>query len=400
MKTKLSCGNKDEKVINWNGNLKKIETMKYTLFILVIAMLSGCAKETRYSKMKREDFQTTVDGKKTDLYILKNKNGVEISVTNFGARVVEIWVPDRDGNFEDIVLGHDHVDKYIHFKGERFLGATIGRYGNRIDKGRFELDSVSYQLPINDEPNSLHGGTKGFDMVVWDAEPEGAQKLNLSYLSKDGVEGYPGNLSVKMTYELTDNDEFIITHSAVTDKKTVLNLTHHSFFNLHGAGNGSINDHKLMINADKFTPINEVLIPTGEQLADSGTPMDFQEPTLIGERVNSDDEQLKFGHGYDHNWVLKRKTANELGLAATVYESHSGRLLEVWTTEPGLQFYGGNFFDGSMIGKGGKSYDFRASLALETQHFPDSPNHSDFPSTVLMPDEIYNHVCVYKFATR
>lgn len=380
--------------------LKKIETMKYTLFILVIAMLSGCAKETRYSKMKREDFQTTVDGKKTDLYILKNKNGVEISVTNFGARVVEIWVPDRDGNFEDIVLGHDHVDKYIHFKGERFLGATIGRYGNRIDKGRFELDSVSYQLPINDEPNSLHGGTKGFDMVVWDAEPEGAQKLNLSYLSKDGEEGYPGNLSVKMTYELTDNDEFIITHSAVTDKKTVLNLTHHSFFNLHGAGNGSINDHKLMINADKFTPINEVLIPTGEQLAVSGTPMDFQEPTLIGERVNSDDEQLKFGHGYDHNWVLKRKTANELELAATVYESHSGRLLEVWTTEPGLQFYGGNFFDGSMIGKGGKSYDFRASLALETQHFPDSPNHSDFPSTVLMPDEIYNHVCVYKFATR
>lgn len=400
MKTKLSCGNKDEKVINWNGNLKKIETMKYTLFILVIAMLSGCAKETRYSKMKREDFQTTVDGKKTDLYILKNKNGVEISVTNFGARVVEIWVPDRDGNFEDIVLGHDHVDKYIHFKGERFLGATIGRYGNRIDKGRFELDSVSYQLPVNDEPNSLHGGTKGFDMVVWDAEPEGAQKLNLSYLSKDGEEGYPGNLSVKMTYELTDNDEFIITHSAVTDKKTVLNLTHHSFFNLHGAGNGSINDHKLMINADKFTPINEVLIPTGEQLAVSGTPMDFQEPTLIGERVNSDDEQLKFGHGYDHNWVLKRKTANELELAATVYESHSGRLLEVWTTEPGLQFYGGNFFDGSMIGKGGKSYDFRASLALETQHFPDSPNHSDFPSTVLMPDEIYNHVCVYKFATR
>lgn len=400
MKTKLSCGNKDEKVINWNGNLKKIETMKYTLFILVIAMLSGCAKETRYSKMKREDFQTTVDGKKTDLYILKNKNGVEISVTNFGARVVEIWVPDRDGNFEDIVLGHDHVDKYIHFKGERFLGATIGRYGNRIDKGRFELDSVSYQLPINDEPNSLHGGTKGFDMVVWDAELEGAQKLNLSYLSKDGEEGYPGNLSVKMIYELTDNDEFIITHSAVTDKKTVLNLTHHSFFNLHGAGNGSINDHKLMINADKFTPINEVLIPTGEQLAVSGTPMDFQEPTLIGERVNSDDEQLKFGHGYDHNWVLKRKTANELELAATVYESHSGRLLEVWTTEPGLQFYGGNFFDGSMIGKGGKSYDFRASLALETQHFPDSPNHSDFPSTVLMPDEIYNHVCVYKFATR
>lgn len=374
--------------------------MKHALYLLVIIILSGCVEETKYSKMKREDFQTTIDGKKTDLYTLKNKNGVEITVTNFGARVVEIWAPDRNGNFEDIVLGHDHVDKYMHFKGERFLGATIGRYGNRIDKGQFTLDSVSYQLPVNDKPNSLHGGTNGFDMVVWDVIQEEPQKLTFSYLSKDGEEGYPGNLNVKMTYELTDDNEFKITHTATTDKKTVLNLTHHSFFNLHGAGNGMINDHELMINADKFTPVNEVLIPTGEQLAVAGTPMDFQKPAPIGERVNADYEQLKFGHGYDHNWILKRKTDHDLELAATVYEPQSGRLLEVWTTEPGIQFYGGNFFDGSMIGKGGKAYNFRASLALETQHFPDSPNQPSFPSTVLMPGETYNHVCVYKLAAK
>lgn len=374
--------------------------MRHTLYLVVIIILSGCAKETKYSKMKREDFQTTVDGKKTDLYTLKNENGVEITVTNFGARVVEIWAPDRNGNFEDIVLGHDHVDKYMHFKGERFLGATIGRYGNRIDKGQFVLDSVSYQLPVNDKPNSLHGGTNGFDMVVWDVIQEEPQKLTFSYLSKDGEEGYPGNLDVTMTYELTNDNEFKITHTATTDQKTVLNLTHHSFFNLHGAGNGMINDHVLMMNADKFTPVNEVLIPTGEQLAVAGTPMDFQQPTAIGERVNADHEQLKFGHGYDHNWILKRKTDHDLELAATVYEPQSGRLLEVWTTEPGIQFYGGNFFDGSMIGKGGKTYDFRASLALETQHFPDSPNQPDFPSTVLLPGETYNHVCVYKLATK
>lgn len=380
--------------------MMNITTTKYILFISMISMLSGCINETQHSKMKREDFQTTLNGKKTDLYTLKNCNGVEITVTNFGARVVEIWAPDRNGHFEDIVLGHDNVDKYIHFKGERFLGATIGRYGNRIAKGEFELDSVKYQLPINDTPNSLHGGTKGFDMVVWNVEQEDPQKISFSYLSKDGEEGYPGNLNVKMSYELTDNNEFIITHTATTDKKTVLNLTHHSFFNLHGAGNGNINDHELMINADRFIPVDETLIPTGEQRSVIGTPMDFLKPRLIGERVNDSYEQLRFGRGYDHNWVLKRQTDHDLELAATVYEPESGRLLEVWTTEPGIQFYGGNFFDGTMIGKNGKSYNFRASLALETQHFPDSPNHPEFPSTVLMPNETYHHMCVYKLTTK
>lgn len=373
---------------------------KLAFFGLLTLLLGSCAEEKNHSTMNRQDFQTTIDGKTTDLYTLKNKNGIEITVTNFGAHVVEIWTPDKNGQFEDIVLGHDNVDAYVNYKGERFLGATIGRYGNRIKAGKFQLDGVDYQVPLNDGPNSLHGGNKGFDMVVWDAKQVNDQKLELAYLSKDMEEGYPGNLDVKMTYELTDDNEFIITHRATTDKKTVLNLTHHSFFNLHGAGNGTINDHVLTLNADRFTPVDSTLIPTGELATVEGTPMDFRQPTAIGERVNQDFEQLKFGHGYDHNWVISRKTDNETELAATVYEPQSGRVLEVFTTEPGIQFYGGNFFDGSMKGKGGKSYDYRASIALETQHFPDSPNQPNFPSTVLNPGENYYHVCVYKFGVR
>lgn len=356
--------------------------------------------QARHSQLNSADFQTIVNGKQTDLYYLSNKNGIEIAVTNFGARVVEIWAPDKKGEFVDIVLGHDNVDAYIHFKGERFLGATIGRYGNRIAAGKFTMDGKNYQLPINDKPNSLHGGTMGFDMVVWDTEQIDAQTLIFTYLSKDGEEGYPGNLKVKMTYRLTDDNEFIITHQATTDKKTVINLTHHSFFNLHGAGNGTINDHELMLCADKYTPVNNVLIPTGELASVDNTPMDFRKATPIGARVDNDFEQLAYGHGYDHNWVLKRKTDKELELAATVYEPVSGRYMEVWTTEPGIQFYGGNFFDGSMVGKNGKHYNHRASLALETQHFPDSPNQPSFLSTVLMPGEQYNHVCVYKLGVK
>ncbi|SEF70042.1 aldose 1-epimerase [Parabacteroides chinchillae] len=356
--------------------------------------------QARHSRLGRADFQAKVDGKQTDLYYLTNKNGVEIAVTNFGGRVVEIWAPDKNGQFADIVLGHDNVNAYANYKGERFLGATIGRYGNRIDKGQFTLDGKDYQLPINDKPNSLHGGDKGFDMVVWDADQTNPQTLVLSYVSKDGEQGYPGTMKVKMTYHLSNDNEFVITHEATTDKNTVINLTHHSFFNLHGAGNGTINDHVLMLNADKFTPVNNVLIPTGELTDVTDTPMDFRKATPIGERVDNNFEQLAFGHGYDHNWVLKRKTANELELAASVHEPVSGRYMEVWTTEPGIQFYGGNFFDGSMIGKRGQKYNYRASLALETQHFPDSPNHPNFPSTVLKPGEQYKHICVYKFGVK
>lgn len=363
-----------------------------TLFLFLIMQPVKAQK----SRINRADFQTTLDNKKTDLFLLSNDNGIEISVTNFGGRVVEIWAPDRNGQFEDIVLGHDHIDKYVNYTGERFLGATIGRYGNRIAKGKFTLDTKKYQLPVNDGPNSLHGGFKGFDMVVWDAEQPDSQTLLLKYYSQDGEEGYPGNLTVTMKYHLTESNEFIITHEATTDKRTVVNLTHHSFFNLHGAGNKDINDHILMINADKFTPVDFTLIPTGIIQSVENTPMDFRKPTVIGLRADDDFEQLRFGKGYDHNWVLDRKTTHDIELAASVYEPASGRYLEVWTTEPGIQFYGGNFFDGSEIGKNRKSYGYRASLALETQHFPDSPNHPNFPSTVLNPGETYKHTCIYK----
>lgn len=371
------------------------------IYLLFILLSVGCQTQNmKHIKSKKSDFQTELNGKRTDLFILKNSNGLEMAVTNFGARVVELWVPDKNQNFADIVLGHKTVDEYVNYKGERFLGATIGRYGNRIAHGKFELEGIAHQLPLNNGPNSLHGGTKGFDMVVWDTKQIDAGKLEFTYISKDGEEGYPGNLKVKMVYQLTDDNEFIITHQATTDKPTVINLTHHSFFNLHGEGNGTINDHILMINADKYTPVDSVLIPNGEFVNVDGTPMDFRTPTEIGSRLGTDFEQLKYGGGYDHNWILNRKTNDKIELAATVYEPASGRYMEVQTTEPGIQFYGGNFFDGSIIGKCGKTYDYRGSLALETQHFPDSPNQPDFPGTVLNPGENYYHVCIYKFGVK
>lgn len=375
--------------------------MKTELLLLLLgaASLTGCCEKS-HSRVDRADFQAVVDGKQTDLYTLRNRNGVEITVTNYGAHVVEVWVPDRDGRFADVVLGHDALDKYVDYEGERFLGATIGRYGNRIAGGRFTLDGTEYNVPVNDGPNSLHGGVKGFDRVVWDARQTSPQRLELSYVSPDGEEGYPGTLSVEMVYELTDDNEFRITHDATTDRPTVVNLTHHSFFNLHGAGEGTINDHELMIAASRFTPIDSTLIPTGELAPVEGTPLDFRTPHAIGERVDTPFRQLDYARGYDHNFVLDRKTPAGLELAATVYEPRSGRYMEVWTTEPGLQFYGGNFFDGTMHGKQGKCYDYRASLALETQHFPDSPNQPAFPSTELRPGDAYHHVCVYKFGTK
>ena len=362
----------------------------------------GCTPTpTSLSKVNRTDFQTVVDGKSTDLYTLKNKNGIELTVTNFGARIVELYAPDRYGKFEDIVLGHNHIDKYVHYgTTERFLGSTIGRYGNRIAGGNFMLDGVTYSLPVNNGPNSLHGGVKGFDMLVWDVCRVETQIIEFLLVSPDGDQGYPGTLTVHMTYELTDDNELIIKNKATTSKKTVVNLSHHSFFNLHGAGNGTINDHVMMLNASNYIPVDITLIPNGSIATVEGTPMDFRVPTVIGERVDSDFEQLVYGRGYDHNWVIDRTTADEPELAAVVYEPLLGRLLEVWTTEPGIQFYGGNFFDGSSKGKEGKSYDYRASFALETQHFPDSPNHPNFPSTVLEPGQQYYHKCVYKLGIK
>ncbi|HEU4552275.1 MAG TPA: aldose epimerase family protein, partial [Chitinophaga sp.] len=343
------------------------------------------------------NFDTTIDGKQVKLFYLRSKGGVQMAVTNYGAKVVALLAPDRERQLADVELGYDKIGQYVNTK-ERYYGGVVGRYGNRIAKGRFKLDGKEYKLAVNNNANHLHGGLKGFNDVVWDVKQPDANTLEFHYLSKDGEEGYPGNLDITMTYALTDSNEFKIDYKATTDKPTVVNLTHHSFWNLHGAGNGDINDHVLMLNADKFTPVDSGLIPSGKLEPVKGTPMDFTKPTPIGERVGADFEQLKFGKGYDHNWVLNKK-GNELSLAATVLEPRSGRYMEVWTTEPGVQFYGGNFMAGD-VGKGGKTYIHRGALALETQHYPDSPNQPSFPSVVLRPGETYHQTCIYKFGVK
>jgi aldose 1-epimerase len=343
-------------------------------------------------------FDTTVDGKPVKLYYLKSKGGVQAAVTNYGAKIVGLLAPDKDGKLEDVELGYDNIAKYISTK-ERYYGGIVGRYGNRIAKGKFKVDGKEYTLAVNNGVNHLHGGKKGFNDVVWDAEQTNDHTLKFHYLSVDGEEGYPGNLDVTLTYELTDSNEFKINYEAHTDKATVVNLTNHSFFNLHGAGNGDINDHIMMINADRFTAVDSTLIPTGELAPVKGTPMDFTTPKAIGERVDADFQQIKYGAGYDHNYVLN-KTGKELSLAARVEEPKSGRTLEVWTTEPGVQFYGGNFLDGTDTGKGGKTYVHRGAFCLETQHFPNSPNQASFPTVVLKPGENYAHTCVYKFGVK
>lgn len=343
-------------------------------------------------------FDKNIDGKQVKLYHLKGKGNIQVAITNYGAKIVSLLAPDKQGQLADVELGYDNIDQYVNTK-ERYYGGIVGRYGNRIAKGKFKVDGKEYTLAVNNGVNHLHGGKKGFNDVVWDAEQPNDHTLKLHYLSKDGEEGYPGNLDITLTYELTDSNEVKIDYSATTDKATVVNLTNHSFFNLHGAGNGDINDHIMYINADKFTPVDSTLIPKGKLEAVKGTPMDFTTPTKIGERVDADFEQLKFGKGYDHNYVLNKK-GKELSLAATVEEPQSGRFLEVWTTEPGVQFYGGNFLDGTDKGKEGKTYGHRGAFCLETQHFPDSPNQPSFPSVVLKPGETYTSTCVYKFGVK
>ncbi len=321
-----------------------------------------------------------------------------MQVTNFGARVVSLWVEDRDGKWDDIVLGHNNIDSYVNFAGERFLGATIGRYGNRIADGKFSLDGKEYQLSRFNNGQSLHGGDKGFDMVVWNVDSLSSNSIYFSYLSKDMEEGYPGNLSVRMSYTLTSDNEFAIEHYATTDKATPINLTHHSFFNLKGEGNGTVNSNILNINAYGYNPVNDKLIPTGEIADVAGTPFDFTTPKAIGADLGQKCEQFDNCRGYDHNFILDRSSKNSLEMAATVYEPSNGRYMAVWTTEPAIQFYGGNFFDGQRTGKSGKPYKFREAIALETQHYPDSPNQPQFPSTILRPGEEYNHTCIYKFS--
>lgn len=380
--------------------------MKKILCTLAAAtLLVGCggnaqkAEQSALNLMKAEDFAATIDGKQVGLYTLTNGT-ITMQVTNFGGRVVSLWTPDRDGNMEDIVLGYDKLDRYVNNTGERFLGAPVGRVANRINKGEFELDGVKYNVPQNSNGHALHGGNKGIDMVVWDVEYVADNAITLVLHSKDGEDGFPGNLDITMTYTLTPENEFEVTYHAKTDKKTVVNLSHHSFFNLKGEGNGTIEDHILIIKADKITPTDAGLIPTGELLAVDGTPFDFREPHAIGERIGADDVQLKNGGGYDMNWVLSREDNGQVETVATLYEPQSGRAMDVATDQVAIQFYSGNFFDGKYTGKYGRPINYRESVALETQKHPDAINHPEFPSIVLNPDEVYTHVCVYKFYTK
>jgi len=376
-----------------------------TIFLLQTAQSRGTASAAKKKEVKQEmsvevkSFGEIPGGQKVDLYTLTNSSGLKAEIMTYGAIVVSLQVPDRGGKFDDIVLGYNDLDDYI--KNNPYFGAIVGRYGNRIGKGKFTLDGVQYTLATNNGENHLHGGVKGFDKIVWQAEPikhrEGVG-VKLTYLSKDGEEGYPGNLSCTVTYTLTERNELKIEYLATTDKPTVVNLTHHGYFNLTGCKQ-DILGHELMLNADQFTPVDAGLIPTGELRPVKGTVMDFTRPTPIGARIDSDYEQLKFGGGYDHNWVVNWG-GRSLTLAARVYEPATGRVMEVLTTEPGIQFYCGNFLDGTITGKNGIVYKHRYGFCLETQHYPESPNKPGFPSTVLRPGQEYQTTTIYRFSIR
>lgn len=349
------------------------------------------------SGITSQEFGTMTDGQHVQIYKLTNKNGVEAEISNFGGVVQSLKVPDKNGKMADVALGYDTLDGYVGDKSS--FGALIGRYGNRIAKGKFPLEGQTYTLATNDGPNHLHGGLKGFNKKVWTAKESG-NSLVLNYLSKDGEEGYPGNLNVTVTYTLTDDNALKIQYEATTDRPTVLNLTNHSYFNLSGQDAGEILEHELTLHADKFTPVDQTLIPTGELRDVKGTPFDFTKSTAIGARINGSDEQLKFGRGYDHNFVLNGGITKTPRLAAEVYDSKSGRVMQVLTTEPGVQLYTGNFLDGTVHGKGGHIYNYRNAFCLETQHYPDSPNHSNFPTTELKPGHKYHTITIFKFSTK
>jgi aldose 1-epimerase len=372
--------------------------------VVLAAALTGCAGSkcgsccgaaAESATIEKSAWGKMPDGTPVELFTLKSSKGMEVKISNYGGIVTSMTAPDRSGKFEDVVLGYDKLDGYL--KATPYFGCLVGRYANRIAKGQFTLDGKIYALATNNYPNTLHGGLKGFDKVVWNVvrarvTSEGPA-LELSYLSKDGEEGFPGNLNVTATYTLTEKNELRTDFKATTDKPTVVNLTQHSYFNLRGKGD--VLGHEVYINADKFTPVDANLIPTGELRPVAGTPFDFTKPTSIGARIVQADEQLKFGNGYDHNWVLN-KTPGELSLAARVVEPETGRVLEILTTEPGMQFYTGNFLDGTITGKGGWTYKFREGFAMEPQHFPDSPNQPNFPSTVLRPGQVYKNTIIQR----
>jgi aldose 1-epimerase len=336
-------------------------------------------------------------GATVEIYQITSKNGSSVSITNYGGIVVSLRTADRTGRLADVVLGHDNLDGYL--KVHPYFGAIIGRYGNRIGKGQFRLEGKDYKLATNDGANHLHGGIKGFDKAVWKARSSGSNAIELTYLSKDGEEGYPGNLSVKVTYALNDSGELRIDYEASTDRATVINLTNHSYFNLAGQGEGDVLNHRVTLHADRFTPVDSGLIPTGELRPVRGTPFDFTRGAAIGARIRDNDEQLRLGRGYDHNFVLN-SSGGQLAKAAEVFEPTTGRVMEVLTTEPGVQFYTGNFLDGTITGKAGKVYGQRSGFCLETQHFPDSPNKPAFPSVVLRPGQQYRSTTIYRFSAR
>lgn len=366
--------------------------------IFLFASCNKTDKNTNMTLLTKENFNKQIDGKQVSLFNLENENGITCQITNYGARVVSLFVPNKDQNFTDVVLGLESIDQYT--KNGEYLGAIVGRYANRIAKGEFILNDKKYTLFKNNGQNTLHGGKKGYADVVWDARSfkneKGEDALELSYLSKDDEEGFPGNLQIKVTYTLSNANELKIEYAAQTDATTVLNLTNHAYFNLKGAGNGEITSHQLTLYADRFTPTDSTLIPTGKIEKVENTPMDFNTPHTIGERINGNTIDLKYGLGYDHNWILNKET-NALTLAARVSEVSTGIEMKVFTTQPAIQFYSGNFLDGKIIGKGNKPYPHRSAFCLETQHYPDAPNQPNFPSTVLNPSDKYIQTTIYQF---
>ena len=370
------------------------------IIALCLAFASCSSPKDEIVLFPESDFNTSVDGKNVSIYTL-SEGDLVMQVTNFGARVVSLWVPDRNGKYEDVVLGYNNIDSYVNNKGERFLGAVVGPYANRIAGGTYTIGEQTYNFPQNNNGQTLHGGLLGLDMVVWNVDSVTDNSIVFSYLCPDGQDGMPGNRTIVMTYTLTPENEFKVDYVAQTDKATHMNISHHSFFNLKGEGNGTILDHVMVINASNTTPVDTYLIPTGEVADVTGTPFDFRQPHAIGERINQENEQLKNGGGYDHNWVLDPKKCDcALNFAASVHEPASGRFMEVFTDQPALQFYSGNFFDGTTAGKYGRSLAYRESIALETQKYPDTPHHAHFPSTLLNPGEKYTHACVYKFSVK
>jgi len=358
---------------------------------------AGSDKEQTNVAAKNEiSFDTILNDKKVDIYHLENKNGIKASFTNFGARITSLMVPAKDGKMTDVVVGFNSIKDYVK-SSEPYFGAIVGRYGNRIAKGTFVIDGVTYHAPTNNGSNMLHGGTKGYQYVVWEAKKLNDTTLQFSYLSKDGEMGFPGNLDVKVTYQLNNDNALVINYEATTDKKTVVNLTNHAFFNLNGEGSGTILDHQLQVFANLYTPVDSTLIPTGRLESVSDTPFDFNQPTAIGKRIEVKDQQLQNGKGYDHNFVLSDKGQRKH--AAKIVGDQSGIVMDVYTDQPGLQFYSGNFMKGKNTFKNGIKDDFRTAFCLETQHFPDSPNQKSFPSTELKPGQLLKSTSIYKFSS-